>query len=155
MIHFIDTSALAKLFIRQAGSQNIESFVRGTHPADLAVASIMQIEVRSGLQRRFRNRELDSNDLQFAANAIEAISLSWVTVPMDPRTIQSSLKAVEHHALRSLDAIQLGTARLLQDEAPPGERLLFIASDHRLLAATTAEGLPTWNPESGPAPVNF
>jgi len=31
-------------------------------------------------------------------------------------------------------------------------RLLFIASDHRLLAAAAAEGLAAWNPESSPAP---
>ncbi len=62
---------------------------------------------------------------------------------------------VFRRTLRTLDSLQLASALQVKQFLGHEDDLLFIASDHRLLACAVAEGLETWDPESGPPPVNF
>lgn len=59
---------------------------------------------------------------------------------------------IKRRGLRSLDSLQLASALHFGKYLLPGDSLLFITSDQRLLEAAAAEGLATWNPELSARP---
>lgn len=155
MIAFLDSSALVKLFVQEAGSPELAALLRRFRRDQVAIACVTHIETRSVLQRRLRNLQISQDAFRYAADAVALVSTSWIELPMGLAEKEQALGVVARHALRSLDAIQLGSALELRRASLPEDEVVFLASDERLLAAATADGLLTWNPESGPAPVNL
>jgi hypothetical protein len=65
--------------------------------------------------------------------------------PINPPVLDAAGTLIDRHCLRTLDAIQLGSAVVARDLlAAPDMR--FIASDKNLLDAAEEEGFATWNP---------
>jgi predicted nucleic acid-binding protein len=68
----------------------------------------------------------------------------YLTVPLDSRVLAQARTLVGRYPLRTLDAIQLASAQTAG--AILSEPVTFISSDRNLLAAASAEGLPTVDP---------
>ena len=156
-LHFLDSSALVKLFVDEAYSQALRNALQPIGDDAKAMSPLTQVEVRSALQRRFRNGEITPDAFRVAVAEIQLVSTRWIRVPLDEHVIHLASLVIDRHALRSLDALQLASALALRDEIEQGDTLLFIAADHRLLEAARAENLTTWDPADTarqPAPVN-
>lgn len=111
---YLDTSALAKWYLNEAGS---EAFVTWLQGVDLAlVSSLTYTEMRSLLARRRRMGEIDAalEALLFAAflDDIAAGSLSLIPVA-DARYQEAAhlIARYPQHPLRTLDALHLAVAR--------------------------------------------
>lgn len=154
-IRFLDSSSLIKLFVDEIASSSLSSYIEAFENTLDAFSVLAEVEVRSALHRRSRNRELTRGELRIALEDLEGLSPAWLSVGLDDRVIQLAAEVIARHALRSLDALQLASALSLRESLLSGEDLLFIAADKRLLAAASAEGLAIWNPETSapPAPV--
>jgi predicted nucleic acid-binding protein len=152
MIRFLDSSSFVKMFLDELASSVLRDSLRNYADDSKAIATLAQVEVRSAIQRRFRNRQLTSKALALALSDLEEITTLWVRVPMDDLVIERASGVIARHALRSLDALQLASALVLREELDNGEGILFIASDKKLLAAAAAEGLTTWDPETSATP---
>jgi len=147
------------MFVDEPGSRVLRSFMLDVQDSRKSISVLAQVEARSAIQRRFRNRELSPAAFRAAVSDLDEIGFFWLRVLIDQAVVQSSFGIIERHALRSLDALQLASALAMQDELDLEDDLLFIAADARLLAAAAAEGLAVWNPESSappssPPPVN-
>jgi uncharacterized protein len=145
-LHFLDSSALVKLFVDEAFSQTMRDRLRPIGDDAKTLSPLTQVEVRSALQRRFRNGEITPDAFRIAITEIQLVSARWIRIPLDENVIHLASMVIDRHALRSLDPLQLASALALRDEIEQGDTLLFIASDHRLLEAAQAENLTTWNP---------
>ncbi len=86
---------------------------------------------------------------------LNLISSIWVRHAIDESVIDFASGVIARHALRSLDALQLASALSIREGLESDEDLLFIATDERLLRAASAEGIPTWNPETSAPPAPF
>jgi len=158
-IHFLDSSCFVKMFVAESGSGVLRSFMMDIQDNRKSISVLAQVEERSALQRRFRNRQLSSAAFRSAVSNLDEIGFFWLRVLIDEAVVQSAFGIIARHALRSLDALQLASALAMQEELEPEDNLLFIAADGRLLTAAIAEGLAVWNPEtsappSSPPPVN-
>lgn len=149
---YFESSCLAKLFIVEAASPAIRQHAASLDDSRRVISVFARTEVRSALQRRYRNGEITRDQLTFAAAQLQAAAARWTQVKVEKDVLDLADGVIERNALRSLDALQLASALHLRRTLMREEELLFIATDERLLKAATAEGIATWNPELTPAP---
>jgi len=123
---YLDASALVKLVVLEPESDAFRTFVAGRH---LTATEITEVEAHRAVQRRAPLRE------QALVEALAAVSL----IPLDD-DIRRLASTVEPARLRSLDAIHLATALLVEgiDE--------FVSYDSRLTEAARDRGLNVLSP---------
>jgi predicted nucleic acid-binding protein len=146
--YFIDTSALAKLYVKEPGSERMLDLVRSEEAPAIAILSVTQVELRSAVRKRQRAGDLTVDETekiverfnQHAQNLYERVSLN------DP-LIEAALSLVDRHALRAYDALQL--AGCLEWKRLGAVAPSFVCSDKALLLAARTEGLATLDPTAG------
>ena len=119
------------------------------------ISAIALLEVRSALQRRLRLGQLTADAVQHAEFELRVGSQSFTHWPIQTSILEHASVLIQRHALRALDALQLASSLAVRDDLEPGDHLIFIGSDVRLLAAAQSEGLATWDPANAahqPAP---
>jgi len=129
---FFDTSAWAKRYIHEPGSDKVEDVLRGT--SETAVSLLCPPELVSALSRLRRQSLISTSDYNRIKSAlfqeIEDISVSSISIPV----VEKAINLLEFHPLRTLDALQIACA--LEWRAD-----LFVSSDRRQLAAAAKSGL--------------
>lgn len=145
---FFDSSAYAKLFIVEVGSQEMMNFFLASRPNSLAVSELVYLEVRSALRRRQQEGQLKESDADHAVLQLYDSTLRIHRIGIASRIYLEAANLIDRYSLRALDSIQLSSALSL---GPPSQTR-FISSDQKLLRAAVAEGFPAWNPADGPCP---
>lgn len=146
---FIDTSALAKRYLVEAGTPRISSLTQPAAGNVIIVADVTAVEMSSLLARRVREGTLPQPSATLLVNVFLLHTESeYVSVPLDSHVLVQARALVGRHPLRTLDAIQLASAQ--RASTILGEPITFITSDRNLLAAASAEGLPTDDPLAYP-----
>ncbi|GIG21400.1 ribonuclease VapC49 [Cellulomonas chitinilytica] len=131
---YLDTSALVKLCVREAGSELVAALWDG---ADLVATSrLADAEVRAVLAAGRRSGHLDAG---VAAHAVAEWDRLWPGLHVlelgAPVTAQAAA-LVGRHPLRAADALHLASALALRSPD-----LVVAAWDEHLVAAARAEGL--------------
>lgn len=129
---FLDTSALAKRYISEGGSDFV--LMRCSEAEEILLSVICIPEIVSGLNRlkrerkltRYRYRQLKE---EFAADLAEATVLD-LTEPV----IQESIRCLENNAIRGMDAIHVASAAVFGSD-------LFLSADSRQCKAARQVGL--------------
>jgi len=129
---FFDTSAWAKRYIREPGSDKVEDALSGA--SETAVSLLCPPELVSALSRLRRQSLISTSDYNRIKSAlfqeIEDMSVCSISIPV----VEKAVGLLESHPLRTLDAIQVACA--LEWRAD-----LFVSSDRRQLAAAAKSGL--------------
>lgn len=130
-----DTSALVKHYVEEPGSRQVDRWQHGARASSV----VAYVEMHSALSRRRHSGHLTA--LQFRS-AVDQFVMDWqayVRIPLHSDIIDRAARLVEQHALRTLDALHLAAALLLQDDMD--EPTEMISADKALLTAAVAEGL--------------
>jgi predicted nucleic acid-binding protein len=129
---FLDSSGLAKRYIKERGSDKVEEVLSGA--AEAAVSLIGPPEIVSALCRLRRQSSISGSQYDLAKKAlfrdIEDMSVCNVTIP----TVLRAIELLEKHPLRTLDALHVACALEWQAD-------LFVSSDRRQLSAAAESGL--------------
>ena len=133
---YLDTSLLLKSYYEEPGSAEVRLMLAGA-PA-IATASVSYAEFFSGLHRKLRDHHIGLDEYRAAASAFDVEWRRWTVVPLSRDVLQRAREAIERHALRAGDAIQLASAVTLAVTLP----VQFASADHSLTRAARAEGLP-------------
>jgi predicted nucleic acid-binding protein len=149
---YMDASALAKRYIPENGSAQVDAIL-DTVPANrIYVLNIGTGEVLSILVRK-RNAgvisiaEFAQAVASFHAEIIRATAI--IKVSVTSRLVTASFGLIVAHSINSTDALTLKSALAITRKLRAGgDDLVLVASDQRLLRAAGAEGLTTFNPES-------
>ena len=141
---YLDTSALVKRFVSEAGSSEIQSLLTGGEP--IASATIAYAELYSGLTRRHREGGISPLQYRLACRQVERDWMALVKVELGAEILSSARGLIQRHGLRAFDAIHLASALGLR--AAANEPVTFVAADQRLLRAAAGERLATVNPEA-------
>lgn len=147
--YFLDTSALAKHYHQEAGTDVVEQVVE--HPTSPCFLSrLTTVELYSVFARRVRTRELDNNAFRllrqrFSADIVDR-KLTVVRMTDDHYRVAQNLllKHATERSLRTLDALQLAVAVDLHEL---GLLDRFVCSDVQLCKVAALEGLSVLNPE--------
>jgi uncharacterized protein len=134
---YIDSSALAKLYVPEAESEKLDALLRGRF--SLMISELAITEVLSAVARRKREGELLpelANQIRDAVLA-DADSGSFARLHLDPsvhREAERLLLATTSLPLRTLDALHLALAF-------SGAATHVVTFDHRMRAAAFQSGL--------------
>lgn len=151
MIFFADTSALVKRYIDEVGSVYIRDLMT-TADHFFYQSFITSLEIASAFYRRHRMNELSSEELALALQTYAAHSHNeYLLIPYSEALLNTAGTLLARHPLRTLDAIQLAAALILQSTCPPdASPLTFVSADDRLIAVARLEKLLTDNPNMHP-----
>ncbi|MGH7435515.1 MAG: type II toxin-antitoxin system VapC family toxin [Polyangiaceae bacterium] len=139
MIYFLDSSALVKRYVREAGSVTVAGLFR--RRAKLAASGLAIVEVPAALFRRARAGDLAMGAAQaHAADVARDLDQMYV-VEARKAVLDSAHDLVERHPLRAYDAVQLASAlRIVQSTEAS---VTFVCADRGLAGAAIAESLRT------------
>jgi predicted nucleic acid-binding protein len=141
---YLDTSALIKRFVTEAGSDRVNDLMESAAP--VVIAKIAFAEVHAGLKRKHREGFLRDRDYSMSIRQFEDDWECYVRVDLRDETLRLARDLIRRHPLRGFDAIHLASA--LSVKRAVGEDLAFGAADIRLLRAAESEALTSINVET-------
>lgn len=136
MILYVDTSALVKLYVEEAGTLKVVTRVE--HAEAVATALITYAEARAALARHQREGGITAADLRRAVRGLDREWRTYNVVDLSEALVHSAGVLAERHALRGYDAVQLAAALELRAVGGPVE---FCGFDDRLNRAARRERL--------------
>lgn len=129
-----DASALTKRYAAEAGRDRALTLFAAA--SELLVAAHCKTEVASALLRRRREGSLSPQDFDRAWTAAQQDVADMTLVPLDVHVERFAFAAMEHSALRGMDALHVGSALSAKVD-------LFVTSDRRQAVAAREMGLQT------------
>ena len=134
MIAYLDSSALVKMVVPEAGTE----FVRRAwnRASERAASMLGYTDLRAATAAARRAGRIPAADLPHVPGHIEHLWSRLAIVSLDERLVRDAGALAERHGLRALDAIHLASAQRIAS-GPTA----FVAFDARLREAAAAEGL--------------
>ena len=140
---FLDTSALAKRYVQEPGSEELEHLFFNV-ATEMIVSTLSRPECSSAIGRKVRDRELLKES---AIHALREFEHDWknlfIKIPLTEKIALSASKLTIQYYLKSADAVHLETAVMVDAE-------LFVASDQQLISVAEKVGLNPYDPTQGP-----
>ena len=145
-IYFLDTSALAKLYHQEQGSETVEGWA-ADHTIQIWLSDLARVELHSVFVRKVREGELTEAALQTALECFREdlhgrFYLVLLTEDIIERAIALLLEHGKRRPLRTLDALQIASA-----QAVASDGLTFVTADRQLFTAASELFPHTINPE--------
>jgi predicted nucleic acid-binding protein len=132
---FWDSSALVPLCANQATSPQAQVCYRRF---SVVVWWSAFVEIRSGISRLYRNRQITDRDQRGAVSRLRLISSAWREVLPDDNLRDLAVDALDKHSLSAADALQLAAALTWCQQRPT--RRTFVTADQRLAEAARSTG---------------
>jgi predicted nucleic acid-binding protein len=143
--YFLDSTAFAKLFVQEAGTDVIIRLMEATEDNRKLISAGTPLEVYAALRRRERVGGIATADGEAARNILRIEAARMVQQPLNPAVLEAARQVLDRHELRSSEALQLGAA-VVAREMFQGMEIVFVSSDPRLLEAAKIERFATLNP---------
>jgi len=131
---FLDSSAFAKRFVEEPGSQEVETLC--SQATELCLSVICVPEIISALNRRLREKSLDHRGYAQAKLRLSQDVRDTVVINLTPDVVHTSIVILETTHVRTMDALHIACAIAWAAE-------LFASADHRQIAAAKTMGLNT------------
>ncbi len=129
---FFDSSALVKRYVVEAGTEAVLGLC---DQADELVLSVVAVpEIISAFCRLRREGKIGDADYDHLKRALMDDIVDALLCDVAQDVVAQSVQALEGGALRGMDAIHVGTARVMQCD-------LFVSSDARQCEAAIRAGL--------------
>jgi hypothetical protein len=148
---FWDASALIKRYLRELGSPTVNALLNQLPAPEQATSPWGLAEAYSVLVRRRNDGILDAPAFTASVSALQnevVDSGDFAFLSIDDATIFASTLLIRQHNLNATDAAILTLLLDLSPSLAPGDALVLVAADTRLLRAAAVEGLTTLNPET-------
>ena len=127
---YFDTSALAKNYIREAGSTRVRALLTSY---EFLSSAITPIELSSAIQRRHRRGEITAPNYDRIRARINADTSFWQLIEPVPQVLSKAEALVVSYNIRTLDSIHLASALILQESL--SMPLPFVSADNRQIEA--------------------
>lgn len=128
MILYCDTSALLKLLVSEAGSDQMQQ--AGLDADAIAVCRITWAEAMAAMARRQREDPVSSEDLDQARQQLIQVWEQCSIVEVSQNLVESAGRYADAFALRGYDSVQLAAAHELHRTT--AETVTFASYDRRL-----------------------
>jgi predicted nucleic acid-binding protein len=136
VIAYLDTSAMVKLVVPEAGTGEIRRL--WARVEDPYVSLIGYTELRAAVASAFRGGRLDRASSAGLRELLEVLWARVVTIEVDEPLVRAAGDLAARHGLRAFDAIHLASAFSVAGGSPGSTA--FITFDARLREAAAAEG---------------
>ena len=135
-IIYFDTSALAKWYLNEARSNDVEKYIQEHGPVDISELTV--VEMRSLLARRRRERHIDPKaEIRVFATFEEDIRQKFLILhPLPEGLVTGAVNLLSVHSevpLKTLDVLHLVMAKEIQAE-------ILATADRIMIAGAKAMG---------------
>lgn len=148
-IYFIDSSALVKRYVNEAGSTWILGLFVPTLNNEIFIAAITSVKIVAAITRAERGMRISASDaLAVRAQFKNELQIEYQVIEITEGIIMAGMMLAETYGLRGYDAIQLAagctvnTLCISSGLAP----IVFVSADNELNVAASNEGLIVENP---------
>ena len=131
---FFDSSAFAKRYVEEPGSEAVETLCMAA--TELGLSVICVPEIVFALNRRVRERSLSTRQYNAAKGNLSEDVRDIMMINLTPRVISTCMVILETPSVRTLDALHVACAVEWGAE-------LFVSADKRQIAAARKMGLRT------------
>jgi len=140
---FCDTSALAKRYVQEPGSEELEKLFT-SFATEIFISTLAFVEFASAVGSKLRNKEISEAKVGEAINELEKDWFEvFAKIPLEDMLAETAAAIALEHSLKGADAVHLASAQAADSE-------LFVASDNKLIRVAKKMGINSYNPESGP-----
>lgn len=129
---FFDSSAFAKRYVDEPGSQAVDALCLAA--TELALSVVCIPEILSALNRRVRERGLSARQYEAAQESLSDDVRDAVIVNLTADVISACVAILEASPVRALDALHVACAVQWGAE-------LFVTADKRQISAAKKAGL--------------
>ena len=144
-VYYLDTSALVKLYVHEAGTEEMVQLASRSRGHTLAVLALTRVELRAALRKRERMGDVSHEAAEDALARVERhLQHRYLVQPVSDAVIEEAAGLLDRYPLRGYDALQLAGCLSLRFRVT--ETMNFVCSDGGLLVAAGGEGLSTFNP---------
>jgi uncharacterized protein len=147
VLYYLDSSALVKLYIREAGTDQMLALASRKANHQLAVLALAQVELRSAFRRRQRSGQIDS---RLADNLLCTFQIHlesrFLRQVLTDSILDLACELLDRHSLTSFDAIQLAGYLAIRNTVTGMVAPVFVCADHELLVAAETHGIPVLDP---------
>jgi uncharacterized protein len=151
--YFLDTSALVKRYVAEAGSAWVIGLSDPLSSNTFWISDVSRVEVLAAIYQRVRIGTLtlaaaQKAELEFRHD----LSNHFQIVALAPAVLDRAMTLVARHTLRAYDAVQLASALQVQDQrlALALPVATFLCSDLELNRVATLEGYSVDDPNLHP-----
>ena len=137
MICYLDSSALAKRYVLEPGSEEVKRLISEAQVVGTAWISL--VEVVAALTKAVRVGALTSEESDSAIRSFEEDWPDLVRIQISEFLVGTAAGYARKHGLRGYDAVQLAAAAIWQDNLENPVTLLTF--DRQLWAAARHEGM--------------
>ena len=134
---YVDTSALVKRYVEEAGRREVLQLLRRY---DFVASAVLPVELCSALRRRATDSTLDAQRVPAILKRVAADRAYWTLVEVGTEVLAAAGTLVATHPLRTLDAIHVASAQLFAARVT-APQLIFVSADTRQTEAAAAVGL--------------
>jgi predicted nucleic acid-binding protein len=131
---FFDSSAYAKRYVDEPGSQAVDTLCMAA--TELALSIVCLPEIISALNRRVRDRALSPRHYEEAKEHLAGDVPDVVIVNLTPSVISTCTAILEASPVRAMDALHVACAVQWGAE-------LFVSADKKQISAAKKAGLRT------------
>ena len=131
---FFDSSAFAKRYVEEPGSQTVDLLCQ--EATEVALSVLCVPEIISALIRRVREDLLTHRQYREAKQSLAQDIRDAVIVNLVPQVVSTCTKVLEASPVRAADALQIACAIEWETE-------LFVSADKRQISAAKKAGLHT------------
>ncbi len=129
---FFDSSAFAKRFIEETGSDAVESLCLDASELGLCVLCVP--EIVSAMARKLRDKRINGSQFATLERHLLDDIRDAIIVDLTPEVIAESVVAIKASPVRAADALHVAAAKVWGAE-------LFVSADDRQLVAAKKAGL--------------
>jgi predicted nucleic acid-binding protein len=151
-VFYFDASALIKKYTNEQGFELIHSLFGTVPRPEMICPQLCILEVFSALVRKknagyFSKPVFDQVVIDFRSEVID--SGDFRKVAATDLVLQGAFALIEKHSINATDGVILASALEIDNQLHSlAHQLVLVSSDQRLLKATQAEGLLTFDPET-------
>lgn len=150
--YFLEATAFAKLFVREAGTDALIRLMESVEDNRKLIAASTPLEVYAAIRRRERAGGISREDAAAALEILRLESARTVQEPLNPAVLERARQLLDRTALRWPDALQLSAALVARDMFQ-GTDVIFVSASKTMLDAARAEGLQVVNAALEPEPA--
>lgn len=129
---FFDSSAFAKRYVQEAGTENVLSWC--DRATEIGLAGIALPEIISAFCRLRREDKISDGQYQQLKVSLMTDIEDATIVNISPAVIRDAIISLESNVLRAMDALHIGCAVAMRAD-------FFISGDQRQCAAAKRAGL--------------
>ena len=143
--YYFDTSALVKLYVREAGSAEALALTERLDSDRLAVLDLAAVEARAAIRRRERLGDISVELAKSIVSSLERdLKEAFLEQPSNTDVVRQAIRLLDGHPLKAYDALQLAGYIVLSSSA---RATILVTADRQMVKAAEAEGVPVINPE--------